>query len=493
MAPRSTANILRTCGAVTTLMCTSAPALAECVNEGDLLGPTGGATYFGSPLDMVRPIRPCPWSEAVAGVSTQSGAFAGELGASAGSATGQSLVLGFSAFQADQDGSSGAQHVTLAGGQSLKLAGPVAAAVGAVLRVPLLGKNPAAGFGGLISGQSTTSRLHPYAGISVLLVDTDGAVPGVSGLVGLQTTLWPHVAIVGDVSAATLGPDKMAEGSLALRYTGWPRVDLSVSHPIESDPTLDLRVGLTVGFALGKRDDSASVETVDAVADAEETPTDDPPALEVVAEQVAEQIIPADADPTAPETEATAPETEATAPETDPVPEVDEPDDWVLEEDDWISKITLRAYGDNALWLTPYLCAYNQDRGRVDDCDLVEPGQQVLVPPVRVLDCIAMTELELPCASDEALDQLAANLPDEERECTYSLAALNGWATPGILVTLAKAIGAEVDPRERAESYQDACRVALEPEDSPLEAPPESFAVVDEDGEVTLHHYWGSP
>jgi len=182
------------------------------------------------------------------------------------------------------------------------------------------------------------------------------------------------------------------------------------------------------------------------------------------------------------------------------------------EQDDWLSKISIANYGEgNGLFLTELLCTYNQHYGLVADCDELTVGQPVLVPDVKVLECMLPEEARLwECKKEDSVASIQASLAKNPtyRDCALAMEAQNPGIPPLSLVMLAKVYGKEFPSvfrttldetasPERGEKRQfmHMCSQKIDlkqPFPGGFESLPADWAMVDEKGKIHVYDTWGS-
>lgn len=169
----------------------------------------------------------------------------------------------------------------------------------------------------------------------------------------------------------------------------------------------------------------------------------------------------------------------------------------VVVDKDWMSKVAIDHYGENeGAMLTPYLCTYNKQHGRTTDCDIILPGQEILLPPIWVLRCAVTESLGFVCSvsADIETKRMIAALPPEVQACVATLQSKAPNAYGGLLVMVAKAVSIQLRDSKgltySSPDYQTDCGNVSADAIKQFEIPMD-YLTTDENGKPLIVHILG--
>lgn len=164
-----------------------------------------------------------------------------------------------------------------------------------------------------------------------------------------------------------------------------------------------------------------------------------------------------------------------------------------LEGGDWLSTVAIDYYGEEGRDLWPYLCAYNQERGRIQDCDWIFPGEEVLLPAKSELRCEVARSFGRRCTANvgDREKRLLSSVPPEWITCMALIKDNAPNAQTAYLVMLAKAIAIEHESDFQLEAYLEDCQRARASAETGLESPLNDYFTLDENGKPLIVDHWG--
>lgn len=163
---------------------------------------------------------------------------------------------------------------------------------------------------------------------------------------------------------------------------------------------------------------------------------------------------------------------------------------------DWLSTMVVEYYGPGMIFLTPYVCQYNKQRGRVPEnvsgCNHIDRGWEVLLPPKNVILCLMAKDLGQTCDAPAGVDvsPLVVGMPPQIHACVETMYKNNPDSSLAQLAMLAKGLSTILPPDDP--KYAKACS-KVTPETIThagfKEAPPDYFTI-GPDGKPIMTYNW---